>query len=273
MLTCAFLWSIAGIFIKMIPWNPLVIAGFRSLIAVGVVLLYMKARKIKLILNRASLISGMMLCLTFMAFVTANKLTTSANTIVLQYTAPVFIIVISAVLLKQRFKRADYVTVGVTIVGISLCFFDQLSSGSLAGNVIAVMSGLFLAGMYVATGHADNQSRMSGILLGHVFTALIGIPAIFIFPPVITSTAIINIFILGIFQLGIPYVLYGVAANGCSPLVACLVGALEPLLNPLWVFLFDGEAPGALAFVGGIIVILAITLWGLNDAKRPVKPR
>jgi drug/metabolite transporter (DMT)-like permease len=267
MLICAFLWSIAGIFIKMIPWNPLVIAGFRSLIAAGVVFLYIKVKKIPFVMNKASLVSGIMLCLTFMAFVTANKLTTSANTIVLQYTAPIFIIVISAAFFKQRFKRADYLTVGITILGIALCFFDQISAGRLSGNVIAIASGLFLAGMYVATGHADYQSRISGILLGQILTAVIGLSAIFIFPVTITRPAVINILILGVFQLGIPYILYGFAANKCSPLVACLVGALEPLLNPLWVFLFDGEAPGGFTIIGGIIVILAVTIWSLKDVK------
>jgi drug/metabolite transporter (DMT)-like permease len=267
MLLCAFLWSIAGIFIKMIPWNPLVIAGFRSLIASGVVLLYIKAKKIKFILNKASIISGIMLCLTFMAFVTANKLTTSANTIVLQYTAPVFIMIISVVLFKQGFKKADYWTVGFTILGIALCFFDQLSAGGLWGNIIAVASGLFLAGMYVATGRADYQSRISGILLGQIFTAIIGLSMIFIFPVTITRSALVNIAILGIFQLGIPYIIYGIAANNCSPLVACLVGALEPLLNPIWVLLFDGETPGGFTIIGGIMVIAAVTLWNLRDIK------
>jgi drug/metabolite transporter (DMT)-like permease len=186
---------------------------------------------------------------------------------VLQYTAPVFIIIISAAFFKQRFKKADFRTVGITILGIALCFVDQLAVGNLWGNVIAIASGLFLAGMYVATGHADYQSRISGIFLGQIFTAVIGLSMIFIFPVTITAPALVNIIILGIFQLGIPYVLYGIAANNCTPLVACLVGALEPLLNPVWVFLFGGETPGVFTIIGGIIVISAVTLWSLKDAK------
>jgi drug/metabolite transporter (DMT)-like permease len=268
MLACAALWSIAGLFIKAIPWNPLVIAGVRSLIASGVVLLYMRTRGMRPRFGRGALISGIMLCLTFMAFVTANKMTTSANTIVLQYSAPVFIMVISAMAFRQRFRRADYWVVAVTVLGIALCFLDKMNAGGMLGNIIAVFSGLFLAGMYVATGHTDETQRMSGILLGHLFTAAIGLPMMLIFPTPITGAALINVAILGVFQLGIPYVLYGIAAGRCSPLAACLVGVAEPLLNPLWVFLFDGEAPGLMALLGGAVVIAAVTVWCIRDAKK-----
>ena len=267
MLLCAALWSIAGLFIKAIPWNPLVIAGARSLVASAVVLLYMRARGMRPRFGRGALRSGVMLCLTFMAFVTANKLTTSANTIVLQYSAPVFIMVISAVAFRQRFRRADYWVVGITVLGIALCFLDKLAAGNMLGNLIAVLSGLFLAGMYVATGRTDETQRMSGILLGHLLTAAIGLPLMLVFPTPLTGPALVNISILGVFQLGIPYVIYGVAAGRCTPLVACLVGVAEPLLNPLWVFLFGGEAPGIMAIIGGAVVVAAVTVWCVRDAK------
>jgi drug/metabolite transporter (DMT)-like permease len=261
MAICAGLWSIAGIFIKLIPWNPLVIAGMRSAIAAIVVFVFMLATKRQIKINRSSIIGGIFVAGTFFAFVSANKMTTAANAIVLQFTSPVFILIISALVFHQRFRTIDLITVIVTLSGISLFFFDQLGAGNLLGNCMGILAGLFMAGMYVITGRTDEDSRMSGILLGHVFTALIGLPMIFFFPTPVTTTAVLSILALGVIQLGIPYVLYGLAVKNCPPLACSLVGAIEPLLNPVWVFLFNGEAPGVYALVGGAIVIGAVTGW------------
>lgn len=261
MVICSTLWSIGGIFIKLIPWNALVIAGWRSLLSAGCVLVYLRAFRMRPVVNRASLISGVMLALTFLLFVSANKLTTAANAIVLQFTAPVFILVLSAVFLHQKFSRADIITVILTMVGISLFFFDQLAPGNLLGNLVAIGAGFSMACMYVATGHTDEQSRMSGILFGHLLTALVGVPMMFVFDTPLSAPAVLSIFVLGIVQLGIPYVLYGIAVKNCPPLMCSLLGAIEPLLNPVWVFLFAGERPGLFALIGGVIVIVTITVW------------
>ncbi|MBW7573963.1 DMT family transporter [Caproiciproducens faecalis] len=261
MAACAGLWSIAGIFIKMLPWNALVIAGFRSLIAAVVVFVFMRVTGRRIKLNSASLLSGVFIAATFFAFVSANKMTTAANAIVLQFTSPVFIMIISALVFHQRFHRTDLITVVVTLFGISLFFFDKLGTGKMIGNGIAILAGLFMAGMYVITGRTDDDSRMSGILFGHLFTAVVGVPLIFVFPTPISSTAIVSVLALGVIQLGIPYILYGLAVKECPPLACSLVGAIEPLLNPLWVFIFNGEQPGKFALLGGGIVIAAVTGW------------
>nr|WP_319488024.1 DMT family transporter [uncultured Caproiciproducens sp.] len=261
MAACAGLWSIAGIFIKLIPWNPLVIAGLRSLIAAAVVFVFMRVTGRRIILNSSSFQSGIFIAATFFAFVSANKMTTAANAIVLQFTSPVFILIISALVFHQHFHKADLIAVAVTLFGISLFFFDKLGTGKMIGNCIAILAGLFMAGMYVTTGRTDDDSRMSGILFGHLFTAIVGVPLIFVFPTPVSSTAVMSILALGIIQLGIPYILYGLAVKNCPPLACSLVGAIEPLLNPVWVFLFNGERPGQFALVGGMIVIAAVTGW------------
>ena len=148
MVICASLWSIAGIFIKLIPWNPLVIAGFRSLISAFVVLAFMHAAKMKIKLNRFSIVSGIFIAGTFFAFVSANKMTTAANAIVLQFTSPIFILIISAIVFHQRFHKADLITVIVTLFGISLFFFDKLGTGSLLGNFLGFLAGFFMAGIF-----------------------------------------------------------------------------------------------------------------------------
>ena len=261
MLLCAALWSIAGIFIKLIPWNSIVIAGLRSLIAGLVMFVYMRARGIGFTADRRSLAGGAALCLTLTCFVAANKLTTAANSIVLQFTAPMFIVVFSALFLKKRFSRADVLAVVLTMAGISLFFFDQLTPGHLAGNCVAIFAGMAFACYYMSLEGASESQRMSAILIAHGLTFLVGLPFTFVYPPELSAAPVACILVLGVVQLGIPYVLLGRASGACPPLACSLLGAVEPLLNPVWVFIFDGEAPGMWALIGGVVVVVTITVW------------
>lgn len=269
MLVCATLWSIAGIFIKLIPWNAFVIAGVRSLFAGLVVLVYMKIRRLRLILNRRTVVAGVCMALLFFCFVGANKLTTAANAIVLQFTAPLFIMVLSVLFLHQKFRRADVLAVVFTMAGISLFFFDQLTPGHVLGNVVAILSGLFMALMYLNLGSCPETERMSSILIGQTLTFLCGVPLLFTTHPAFSALPVLYVVILGVVQLGIPYVLCARAAEHCPPLACSLLGALEPLLNPIWVFLFDGEAPGVFALAGGAVVIVTVTLWCIFGQRAP----
>ncbi|MCI6359036.1 MAG: DMT family transporter [Clostridiales bacterium] len=269
MLVCATLWSIAGIFIKLIPWNAFVIAGLRSLFAGLVVLVYMKIRRLRLILNRRTVVAGVCMALLFFCFVGANKLTTAANAIVLQFTAPLFIMVLSVLFLHQKFRRADVLAVVFTMAGISLFFFDQLTPGHVLGNVVAILSGLFMALMYMNLGSCPETERMSSILIGQTLTFLCGVPLLFTTHPAFSALPVLYVVILGVVQLGIPYVLCARAAEHCPPLACSLLGALEPLLNPIWVFLFDGEAPGVFALAGGAVVIVTVTLWCIFGQRAP----
>jgi len=270
MLVCATLWSTGGIFIKLIPWNPFVIAGWRSLVAVGTVLLFLKIGKVKFKFNLRAVLMGAFMCLTFLSFVTANKLTTAANAIVLQFTAPLFLLVFSAVFFHEKFRRADLLAVLVTMGGIALFFLDKLDGGFLLGNCVAILAGAFMGGMYLAIGKVDEETRMGGMLLGHIFTAAVGIPVTFFTPAPVSTTAILCILGLGVIQLGLPYILLTLSSKNCPPLACSLLGAIEPLLNPVWVFLFSGEAPGFFALVGGVIVIVSITLWCIWQNSHPL---
>ncbi|WP_411676421.1 DMT family transporter [Caproicibacter sp.] len=261
MIGSALLWSIAGALIKLLPWNPFIISGFRSLLAAGVMFLYIRHAGIKICVNRYSILSCLTLCGLLFSFVVANKLTTAANAIVLEYSAPAFIVVFSALIFKQRFHPADVFAVAGTMFGIALFFFDRLSAGGLLGSCIALFSGVLMALNFIVSARADTDTRMSGILFAHLATAVIGVPVIFFDPPVFSAQSLTAILILGIFQLGVPYVLYGLALKNCPPLACSLIGTLEPLLNPIWVFLFYGEAPGRYALFGGALVLISITGW------------
>ena len=269
MLACAALWSTAGIFIKLVDWNPFVIAAWRSLLAGVVCFVYLRARKLPFAWNRRTVLSGVSLALTMMLFVVANKLTTAANAIVLQFTAPVFIVILSVLFFGKKFRLADILTVIVTMAGISLFFFDKLSAGHQLGNVVALGAGACFGCYYISLGESPEGERMSAILIADGLTFLIGLPFTFTTHPSFTPAAMLVVVLLGIIQLGIPYILLAKAAEHCPPLACCLLGAVEPLLNPLWVFLLNGEAPGVSALCGGAVVILTITLWSVWNYRHP----
>ncbi len=265
---CAAMWSIAGIFIKLIPWNSMVIASLRSLLAGLVAFTYTRIAHIPLVFNKKSLLAGVALCSTMTLFVVANKLTTAANAIVLQFTAPIFIVVFSTIFLRKKSGKADVIAVGLTMVGISLFFFDQLTPGHLLGNCIALGAGMSFACYYMSLGSCGLAERMSTIVTANALTFLIGLPFLFFTKPVFSATPVLCIILLGIVQLGIPYVMLGKGSEHCPPLACSLLGALEPLLNPVWVFLFDGERPGVFALVGGTVVIVTITVWCIYNNKK-----
>ena len=153
MALCAFLWSIGGLFIKLLPWHPAVICGIRSTIAASIILIYMKRMGYRLVLKDPLVwLSGLGLMGTMLLFVSANKLTTSANAIVLQSTSPLYIMVISALFFKARYSRRELVMVGVVMGGIALFFLDQLTPGGMLGNLLALCSGMTMALMFFQLG-------------------------------------------------------------------------------------------------------------------------
>ena len=269
MLICATLWSIAGIFIKLLPWNGFAVAGLRSLVAGATIAIYMLFTRRRFVFDRRTILSGILTGCVYTCFAVSNKLTTAANAIVLQFTSPVFIVVFSALIYKTRVKKADMLVVLFTLAGIALFFFDQLKPGYILGNCVAILAGMFMAGMFMAVGELKGDARLSAVFIGQCFTFLVGLPFIIATKPEFTLISTASILVLGVFQLGIAYILYVHASDYCPPLACCLLGAVEPLLNPVWVFLFNGERPGIFALVGCVIVVVSITLWCVLGQKKP----
>ena len=268
MILTALLWSIGGIFIKLVPWNPLAIAGLRGVLGGLVMYVYLRIRGIKPVINKDTIKIAIALAGVCSTFVAANKLTTAANAIVIQYCAPVYVLLYIAFVQKKKLRPLDIAVVPITILGVSLCFIGQMGNGHLAGDIIAVISGLFFAAMFIFSEGVSDQTRASGIMQGQFLTAIIGLPVLFATRPAFTPTAIGGILILGIFQIGIAYVLYSIAIKRAPLLTCSLLAVLEPLLNPVWVFLFAGENPGIWSLVGGVIVVVVITLWYVYDARQ-----
>ena len=270
MVVTAAMWSIGGIFIKLVSWNPLRRAGMRRMISAMVLGGYMVYKRIPFKFCKASMGAAIGLSCSAMLFVMANKLTTAANAIVLQYSAPVFILIITAFLLHKRLEKREIIAVALTMCGIVLFFFDQLSPGNVLGNILGILAGVFLAIMFVSMGEGgdDDSIRMSGILMAHLIAAVIGMPVGTVLTESVTGMEILYVVILGVFQLGIPYVLYAIASRDCPPLACSLIGMLEPLLNPVWVAIFVHEMPGTFAFIGGAVIIATVGWWCVVSGRK-----
>lgn len=251
----AVLWSMGGLLIKLINWNPIAIAGVRSAIAALLILIVIRKPKITWSFNQIG--GAIAYAGTVILFVMANKMTTAANAILLQYTAPVYVAIFGAWFLKEKVKWIDWVTIFFVIGGMLLFFIDRVSAGGLAGNIIAIISGIFFAGTAMFMRKQKNESPLESIFLGNVLTALICSPFMFGSMPDASSWA--GLLILGIVQLGISYILYSIAIKNVTALEAVLVPVIEPILNPIWVLIVMGEKPGVWSLVGGFIVLFFIT--------------
>lgn len=268
MLACALMWSTAGLCIKYVPWSPMVLAGWRGIPAALTLFIGMKWMGLKIVMDGRSLLIGFFVCVVSVLYIVANRLTTAANAVVMQYTSPVFLTVFSILFLKKRYRFRDYAAVLLTFGGIALFFFDKLTTGGTLGNLIAIVDGMAMACVYLFTGESDESRRLSGILWGLVMTSLVGLPFSFVNPPEFSLLTVSIVMAMGIFQLGLPYVLYSIAVNDCPPLACSLISAVEIVLGPLWVLLFLGEAPGKFAIAGSVAILVTITAWcALGGAK------
>lgn len=264
MVLAAVLWSLGGLLIKMIDWNPLAIAGGRSAIAAIVMMFYIGKPTVTLSKNK--LLGALAYTGTLICFVSANKLTTSANAIVLQFSAPVWVALFSTWFLKEKITKLDWVTIGVVMGGMVLFFIENISGGYVFGNIVAITSGVFFALMVIFLKFEDKGSPIEITLLGNIFVFLVSIP--FLFGITITLKAILTLLALGIFQIGFAYILYTSATPYVTSVEAILIPVIEPLLNPVWVMIFIGEVPGFYALVGGIIIIAAIVIRSLIQSKQ-----
>lgn len=252
----AILWSTGGFMIKGVDWSPMAVAGVRSLIAAFV--MWIAFRKERLTFSKTQWGGALAECATVVLFVYATKLTTAANAILLQYTAPVYVALLGAWLLKEKTTVKDWLTIALVFVGMLFFFGDKVSPGGMLGNLCAIASGISFAFLYIFSRMQKNQSPHGSILLGNLLTFIISLP--FLGGLSFSLLNILSILFLGVFQLGISYVLYTYAIKQVNALDAILITTIEPLLNPIWVFFIIGEQPGMFALIGGSIVLASILL-------------
>lgn len=264
----AVLWSTAGLFFKWVPWHPVAIAGVRSGIAAAVLLTYWLAvyKKLPPLPAPKKALGALNYMVLVMLFTSANKLTTAANAILLQFTAPIWVIIFAKLFLKEPVRRSGVIASIVVFLGMGLFFIDNLNAGGALGNVLAVISGIAMAIMVVSLKGVKTGSPLEIIFWGNIFTFVAAAP----FYGGIQSTpqSLLSIVTLGIFQVGIAYVFYGAGVQKLSALEGVLITVLEPLLNPVWVILFYGESPSLFALIGGGIVIAAVIIQSIISNKR-----
>jgi drug/metabolite transporter (DMT)-like permease len=260
----ALLWSIGGFLIKSVNWNPVAIAGARSGIAALIMVAY---RRPKFDWSYLQIGGALAYAVTVIMFVSATKLTTAANAILLQYTAPVYVALFSFWFLGERITRFDWVTLAVTLGGMVLFFQDNLSPGGVLGNLLAIGSGVAFAATCLFSRKQKAGSPLESFLLGNLLTALMGLPFMFQ-GPAPGMQGWIALLILGTFQLGLSYILYAEAMKELTALEGILIPVIEPVLNPIWVFLFLGEVPGSKAIGGGVIILTAVTVRCIIGAVR-----
>lgn len=267
----AILWSTGGFLIKFISWNALAIAGTRSAIAAVVMLAF--RRRMDFNWGVAQLGGAVCYAGTVILFVVSNKLTTAANAILLQYTAPIYVAALSYWFLKKRITKLDLAATAVTVESMVLFFLDNLSKGGFWGNITAILSGMAFAGTILFLRKQKDSSPIESLFLGNLLTFVIGFPFVFRSSP--DAAGWLGLIFLGVFQLGCSYILYAEAIKHVTAFEGILIPVLEPILNPLWVFLLLGEKPGRWAVAGGLIVLITVTarcLWAIrqNNKSGPV---
>jgi drug/metabolite transporter (DMT)-like permease len=193
-------------------------------------------------------------------FVLATRMTSAANAIFLQYTAPIYVAIVSHWWLKERALRSDWITIPVAILGCGLFFLDRLSGEGFWGNIFGLLSGVAFAATAVFLRMERSASPATGLLLGNILAVIVTAP--FIFQTAFPTHELPKLILLGTVQLGLSYGLYSIAIKRVTALEATLIPLLEPVLNPVWVMLAIGEVPGRWALVGGAIVLLAVLFRG-----------
>lgn len=260
----AILWSSGGVLIKLVSWNPLALAGIRSLI--GAVFLLLVARGRRFNFSPMVLAGALAYAATLITFVAATKLTTAANAILLQYTAPIYVALLGGWFLHEHINWKDWLAIFAVLGGMAFFFLGKLSLTGMNGNLLAISSGLFFAWLVLLLRKQKDANPLQSIIMGNILTFLIGLP--FCRDLQLTKGNIAGILALGIFQIAIPYFLYSIAIRYVRAFDAILVMTLEPILNPIWVWLIIAEVPGLWSMVGGLIVIVAILLHGFLNRRQ-----
>lgn len=291
-MAAALCWSVGGLGIHLVDAPPLVITGWRALFALPVFLpLMLKGLGALSRSDRRAIYSSGWVwaaaasyLFTVVCFVHANKLTGAANAILLQYTSPLYVALLSWPLLKERPRLADVVALAGCLFGMTWFFAGALTPHGLLGNVLALVSGvgfagvaLFLRKVAVAARGFHNAewiacASLFAVTLGNVFTAIVALPSVLEHGPLETKPMLI-LAALGAVQIGLSYVLYSAGAVKIRAVVGIVIVALEPILNPVWVALATGLLPARDSIIGGGIIILSVVLYALQQAFQENRSR
>lgn len=275
----AVLWSTGGLGIKSLAFHPLVITGWRSLFALPVLLLSRDLRNSRpaILKQPYVLATALAYALTLCFFVAATRLTTAANAILLQYTCPAWVILVSLPVLQERPHRRDYLAAGGCLAGLVFFFLDELTLQGLLGNVLAVASGLTMACLTVSLRvqglRGQHSSAIASVVLGNILCVAIGLPWMLSGAAAFGTREWAILAALGSVQLAAPYIMFTAGLRHVAAFRATLLSFIEPVLNPTWVMLGHGEVPGPGAILGGVVILTSLLLDALMRRKLPRKSR
>lgn len=262
----AVMWSFAGVGTKYVHWSALSVACVRGLLAAVTIGAFNRQWVFRP--SRPVLLGAFCTFATSSLFMASNKITTAANAIVLQYTAPAFVIVISVIFLKAKFSKLDVMTVVFIFLGISLFFIDHIGHGAFIGDLLAILSGISFAGVFFANrlpgANAMQASYLGCLMSVFLLPFLIADPAVWAFHTV-EWTAVV---LMGIFQLGVSYMIFSIGIRTTSAFSASIICTIEPILNPIWVFLLIGERPNLLALAGACVVVATIAFYNIITIRK-----
>ena len=265
----AVFYSIGGLCIKVIPWNGMSINGGRTAIALVVIGAYLWVVKHPLRWNRWVALGALCVFSTNALFSVANKLTTAANTIVLQFTVPIFVMLFSALFFRKKPEKLDIAACVVVFGGIVFFFVDSLEMGGGLGNVLALLSGVTYAGVFLMNDMPDSDA-ISSVFWGDVLSAVTGLPFL-LWETNFAPVTLFSLLILGVFQVAVAYILLTIGLKTTPPVTASLVSGIEPVLNPILVAVFYQEEMDRFALVGAAIVILGVVSYNVLKIKEKSK--
>jgi drug/metabolite transporter (DMT)-like permease len=270
--TAILLWSTAGVLIKATTLSPWLISCSRSLIAAGLV--FALTRRDGFAMTKTSHLAAFLYAVLLTCFVLASARTTAAHAILLQYTAPLHVLVFGALLLGERLRPREVATILACMAGLSLLLLDPAPEAALPdlalGNAFALVSGLCLGLYFVLLKHpkAQTPNAAATVVVGNLWVVVLTLPFVLAEPaPAPTATDVAVILALGGLQIGLAYWLFALGMRrGVRSTEAALIGFVEPVLNPVWVYLVHGEAPSAMALLGGAVILGALGLQTLLAA-------
>ena len=261
-LAASLCFSTGGLLMKLIPWNPLAINGVRNVIAALVIGLYILVTRHKLSFNPTVLVGAISMAGVTTLYSVANKLTTAGNTIILQYTAPIWIVILMFLFFGQKPDKTALISILIVFAGILCFFFEGLSTGKWLGDLLALLSGIFYAGVFMLNSF-EKGDALSSVFFGQLACG------VFLSPLVLkeanfTPSVLLAVFLLGAVQVGLAYIFFTTGTKYTDPVTASIINALEPILNPVLVAVFYGEMLGRWSMVGAMIVICGIMYYNLR---------
>ena len=264
-LVSALLFSLGGLFTKMIPWEGFSISSGRCIFSSLFFVAYFLIQKKKLKINKMTIIGAILVCANMTCYIECNKLTTAANTIILEYVAPIYIVIFNMLFRKRRPRGYEIVVSASVLLGVILVLAGDLGKGNSLGNIIALFSGVIYA-FVIMLNEFEGGDSMTSMLLGHIMCIFIGFPSL-LAETDFSFKVVASVIMFGTLITGGGYFFLSLGTKHCDSLTASIVACVEPILNPIFVLLFYGEKLSSLTIAGALIVISSIVAYNVLMKK------